>query len=268
MLEVNGARLYYETRGEGHPLLLSHAGIADRRMWDDQIEVFAQRYRVVRYDHRGFGRSELPPAPYAFHEDLYGVLRALGIERAYLIGVSIGGAAVIDFTLAHPEMVDALITVGAGVSGLEVPNTAEEMALFERVEQAIEAGDLDGANAQEVHIWVDGPRRSPEQVDPRVRERVSEMNRPTFDRTPEQQEKAKHQSLDPPAAGRLSEIHVPTLVIVGDQDVSDVQLTADRLAAEIPGARKVVMQGTAHVPNMEQPEEFNRIVLDFLGGLR
>lgn len=261
--EVNGAKLYYEVAGSGHPLVLCHAGIADNRMWDDQMPVFAERYRVIRYDHRGFGQSNLPPGPFSWSEDLYGLLTQLGVEKAHIVGVSMGGSTVVDFALTHPEMVDALITVGAGLGGFDAPDTPEEQALFEQVEKAAEAGDCDKANDIEVHIWVDGPNRRAEQVSSAVRERVRVMNLPGFHLQAEWSQ-ATQQAIDPPAAGRLGEIHSPALVIYGDQDVSDIHTIAHKLAADIPGAKLVVMHNTAHVPNMERPEEFNRIVLDFL----
>ena len=260
---INGAQLYYEIAGEGRPLVLLHFGLGDSRFWDDQFGVFAQRYRVVRYDARGFGRSPATTGPFYLHEDLYALLRFLGIERAALVGVSMGGGTAIGFTLTHPEMVTALGPVGAGLSGFDMEPTAEELALFQQAKAAADAGDIDTANEVEVHIWVDGPNRTPEQVDPAVRERVREMNRQTVE-TPDYPEGEGPQQLDPPALERLGEIHAPTLVIIGDQDVSVIQSIADRLASQIPGARKAVMHDTAHAPNMERPEEFNRLVLEFL----
>lgn len=267
--EINGARLYYEVAGAGQPLALLHAGIADSRMWDDQFAVFAERYKVIRYDYRGFGKSSVPPGPYVFRDDLLGLLRHLGIARASLIGVSMGGGLAVDFTLEHPEMVTALIPVCAGVSGFE-PNPAdiapEELAYWEQLEAADKAGDAERLNELEVHLWVDGLRRAPEQVNPAARARVREMNGANIARAAEQ-EQAQSQPLQPPAVGRLGEIHAPTLVIVGAEDNGMVHAAANRLSTEIPGARKVIMRDTAHVPNMEKPEEFNRIVLDFLAGL-
>lgn len=261
---VNGTRLYYEAAGAGHPLVLVHAGIADSMMWDDQIAPFARRYRVVRFDMRGFGQSEKPPESYAPHDDLYGLLRYLGIERAYLLGCSMGGSMVVDFTLTHPDMAGALILVGAGVSGypFEPGNLA---ARWDEVEAAFEAGDLALGTELETRMWVDGPSRAPDAVDPAVRARAYAMGL----RANEQySEEGKAQPLDPPALGRLAEIHAPALVVVGDQDVPNVLEQADLLASGIAGARKVVIPNTAHLPNMEQPAVFNRLVLDFLGALQ
>jgi pimeloyl-ACP methyl ester carboxylesterase len=104
--EVNGAKLFYEVTGAGHPSVLLHEGIADSRMYDDQFHAFAQHYRVVRFDIRGFGQSDLPPrdASVALYEDLNGLLAFLGIKKTYVLGMSMGGAIALDFTLAHPAM--------------------------------------------------------------------------------------------------------------------------------------------------------------------
>jgi 3-oxoadipate enol-lactonase len=101
--EVNGASLYYESLGQGEPVVLLHAGIADGRMWDEQFGTFAEGYRVVRYDRRGFGRSAMVDGTYSHHDDLRGVLDHLGIEHASFVGCSMGGGAAIDFALGHPE---------------------------------------------------------------------------------------------------------------------------------------------------------------------
>lgn len=261
---INGAKLYYEVVGSGQPLVLLHAGIADRRMWDDQFDVFTRHYRVIRYDARGFGTSDLPPGQFAFRDDLYGMLKHLGVEKAYLVGCSMGGSTCLDFALEHPEMVEALVLVGSGLSGYQWTNRNDP--LDAAAEEASNARDFERANELNLRLWVDGLDRTPEQVRPGVRERVSEMNLASLRRIDEQ-EQAQQQRLDPPAAGRLGEIAAPTLVIVGDRDVPDIQHIAEVLEQGIPNARKVVMADAAHVPNMEWPDQFNRIVLDFLGGL-
>jgi len=127
--EIHGTQLYYETLGEGNPLVLIHGGYMDRRMWDDQFHAFAKHYRVIRYDVRGFGKSELAPVPYADRQDLFDLLNYLGVEKTYLLGLSLGGIIAIDFTLEHPTMVDALILVGSPVPGfpIELLYTEEQL---------------------------------------------------------------------------------------------------------------------------------------------
>ncbi len=261
--EINGARIYYEIAGAGQPVVFVHAGIADRRMWNPQFEAFAERYRTLRYDHRGMGKSSMPPGPFALRDDLYALMRHLDMTPAVLIGCSMGGSAALDCVLEHPDAALALVLVGAGVSGNTLEPGEEMKRLWEEVDELAGKGDLDGANEIELRMWVDGVRRTPDQVDPAVRELVREMNLASFTRDAEHQQ-GQPQPLEPPAFGRLGEVHVPTLVIVGSDDQPLIVQTADILASQIPGARKVVMEGLAHVPNMEQPAEFNQITLDFL----
>ena len=265
--ELNDTRLYYEVAGEGHPLVLLHGGLVDRRLWDDQFAVFAQHYKVIRYDMRGYGDSGLlkkDTKPYSLRQDLHALLQFLGIEKTYLIGLSMGGGMAIDFTIEHPEMVDALITVGAGVSGFESEDG--DKSRWDEVGEAFKKGDIARAVEITLQVWTDGPARTPEQVDGAVRERVRAMTTRNFNR-PDDEDAPEPLSLEPPANARLSEIHVPTLIVVGEEDVRDMLAIGDILEAGIAGAKKVVIPGTAHHLNMEKPGEFNRVVLDFLGGL-
>jgi pimeloyl-ACP methyl ester carboxylesterase len=259
-VEIDGARVFYEAAGAGHPLLLLHAGVADSRMWDDQWGLFTQHYRVIRYDLPGFGQSSMPARAFALHEIAAGMLSHLGIERAHIIGVSWGGRVALDFTLTHPEKVAKLVLVCPSVSGEE---PSEEVRRFGEEEEALlERGDLAAASDLNVRMWVDGPHRTPDQVDPTVRERVRVMQHHAF--TVPEPEGAELIRLDPPAIERLADVRSPTLIVIGDLDIEMKLAMAGRLAAEIPGAQQVVIQGAAHMVTMERPAEFNRAVLDFL----
>lgn len=254
---LEGADLYYEIAGAGPFLVLTHAGFVDRRMWDEQFQVFAKHYRVVRYDRRGFGNSKLTPGPFSHRYDLYQLLKFLRIERAHLLGCSMGGALIIDFALEHPEMVTSLILVASALGGSrpqgEMPKPLQELLV------AMQAKDIDRAAELAVRIWIDGPRRTPDQVDPRIRERGREMSRaalPNFF--------VEEEPLEPPALERLHEITAPTLVIEGELDDASIAAIGDLLTSHIAGARKVIISGAAHLPNMEKPDEFNSTVLTFL----
>ncbi len=203
----------------------------------------------------------MPPTPYAHADDLAVLLSYLGIERAYLLGVSLGGQVALDFTPEHPDLVAALITSGVSIGGQQ-PSEMLQRAWVE-IEHA---GGLDQANELELRLWVDGLGRSSAQVAPAVREQVRRVNGANLARETEQ-ERAEPRRLDPPAISRLGEIRIPLLAIVGQHDISDKYTAADLLVVEVPGARKVVMPDTAHVPSMEQPGVFARLVFDFLEGI-
>src|SRR5262245_7129201 len=124
--DVNGAQLYYEVAGSGPAVTLLHFGLGDSRFWDDQFDVFAARYTVVRYDYRGHGRSSMPPGNYSQRADLDGLLRFLDVQRTALIGVSMGGGLAIDYTIEHPERVSAIVPVAAGLGGYEPSDEDKE----------------------------------------------------------------------------------------------------------------------------------------------
>jgi 3-oxoadipate enol-lactonase len=276
LANVNGTRLYYEVAGAGHPLVLIHGGQVDRRLWDDQFAAFARSYTVVRYDLRGFGESERVAAegePYSLRQDLVGLLRFLEIERTYLLGLSMGGELALDFTLEHPEMVDALVLVSAAVSGVDPTRIAsqEETREFMAVQQALAQADLSQKVEILVRLFTVGPRRVPEQIDPAVLQRARAMTSDNIEHILSLNMGAagalRIQPLEPPALGRLAEVQAPTLIVAGDKDAPLILSIADILENGIAGARKVVVPNTAHHLPMEQPEAFNRMVLDFLRAL-
>ena len=156
--------------------------------------------------------------------------------------------------------VDALILAAASVGGYIASDVVKQQ--WSDVGAALDRGDVAEAVELALCMWVDGPARTPDQVDPAVRERVREMIASQLEA------QSDPQPLEPPALSRLAEIHVPTLIIVGSGDVPDILAQADLLEQGIAGAQKVVIPGVAHVPNMERPRDFNRIVLDFLGTLK
>lgn len=255
--DINGGKLYYEIAGSGPALVLAHAGIADRRMWDDQFFMFAEHFRVIRFDFWGFGKSTIASRNFFLHDDLYQLLTFLNVEQAHLMGCSLGGRVIIDLALKYPKMVKSLILVGSGLSGYQF--TGEAIRRFvEQVIAARERHDYDREIELKLQLFIDGQSGTSEQVNPQARIRAREM---LLDRPGAQGE---GQQPEPPAIGRLSEIEAPTLIIVGDRDEANIAAIADLLAAEIPGTRKIILPDTAHLPNMEKPEYFNGIVLEFL----
>jgi pimeloyl-ACP methyl ester carboxylesterase len=255
MAPVNGGNLQYEILGEGPPLVLIHGGNMDLRMWDDQFELYARDFRVIRYDVRGYGRSSSKNVPHDGYEDLRALLRHLEIPSAHLVGLSLGGRIAVDFALEHPEMVDSLVLVGPGLSGWRF--SREKGSFIFAILEAAQAGD--GERAAE--LWLESPYMTPAMEIPELRARLREL---ALDNSRIWTEGWKERELAPPAVERLSEIGKPTLLIIGSRDVPDIQQIVGALAESIPGSRKVTIEGSGHLPNMERPEEFNEAVLDFL----
>ncbi|WP_165423804.1 alpha/beta fold hydrolase [Ktedonosporobacter rubrisoli] len=265
--KVHGTQLYYETAGSGHPLVLIHGGYMDRRMWNDQFYAFAKHYWVIRYDIRGFGKSELPPVAYADRQDLYDLLNYLGVEKTYLLGLSLGGVIAIDFTLEHPDMVDALILVGTPVSGfpVELLYTEEQLEQQRSRGVAFEKAIQERNRPAMVDALMQDPTLVPSPKYPAARERVrTNLSEYSFAWV---LDPAPRQNLEPPAYERLTEIQVPTLIAMGAEDDSRLFKDADKLERDIVRASRATIAETHHMPNMEKPQEFNALILDFLGKL-
>ncbi len=262
-VEIPGGRMYYEVAGAGHPFLMVHADVADNRMWDEQFATFANDYRVLRYDKRGFGKTTSQDGPVSLIEDIAALLRHLGVARTYVMGLSNGGRLAVDFTLAHPELVDALLVVAGGVTGLEDSATEAEMAVFGQYETLRANNDNAGLLALGIHVWCDGPTqpegRAPQEVRDRIREIMTDIYR-------NHHEQLEPIELEPAAVGRLAEIAVPTLVMLGSYDFSGTNAAMEYLAEHVSGARKAVFE-TAHMVNMEQPAAFDALVREFLQGI-
>jgi pimeloyl-ACP methyl ester carboxylesterase len=258
--------LYSEVAGEGPPVVLLHAGVCDSRMWDPQWETFTRSHRVLRLDFRGYGRSPIEAGRYASARDVLALVDRHGFDRTALVGVSLGGRVALELALTQPERVAALVLVGSGLPGHEW--SGEQQATWEEEEAALRAGDLGEAVEVSLRTWVDGPRRRPDEVDAGVRARVAEMQRRAYDLQLPLKDADDEELLVEDVAERLGEIQAPTLVLIGEEDTPDIHAIADRLAREIPAARLERIANTAHVPSMERPEEFDELVLGFLGSVR
>jgi 3-oxoadipate enol-lactonase len=242
--------LFYEVTGSGPPVLLLHHGIADSRVWEPQWKSFADHYRLVRCDFPGFGRTPL--------------LDRLEVTGAAIVGCSLGGRVALEIAIARPDLVRALVLVGAGLP-IHEPSPAMQ-AFGEAEEEAINRGDLDAATEVNLRMWVDGPRRQPGDVDPTVRAAIGEMQRHAFAQQIPRWDDLGLQAepLVEPTVELLGEIRVPTLIVVGDEDVDEMQEFARVFESAIPGSRRATIAGAAHVPNLEQPDAFDAVVLGFL----
>jgi 3-oxoadipate enol-lactonase len=259
-LETGGGRLYYEVDGDGRPMVLIHAGVANVRMWDDQVRPFVEAgHRVIRYDTRGFGRTETDAVAFSNRADVAALLDHLGVRSVVLVGASRGGMIALDFALERPDRVEALVLAAGGISGLTTDRTEVEAAFEAEAERAWEARDWDRLADLETRYWVDGPGPA-DRVEPSVRRRVHEWILSTYRA---EKEEGEPQPLDPPALDRLGTLAVPTLVLVGNLDAPHTQAAAHRMAQDIPRARLEIVEGVAHMINLERPADFNRLVLDF-----
>jgi pimeloyl-ACP methyl ester carboxylesterase len=257
-IPVDDTAIAYDRFGAGPPVIFLHAGLGDRRMWDEQIGPLGEHFDVIRFDARGFGESNRTEAPYTAASDVLAILDELDIDKASLIGVSMGSQTAIEATVAWPERVSALVAVSARTG---LPPSPALRAGWDEVNRLLETEGIDAANEYEMRMWFDGPNRSPNQVNQVARKRMAALNRELFERTDEFD---SEQEFDPPAHKMLASINVPTLVVWGDSDVADVLQAGPVITLSIPGGRSIVMEDAGHVPQIEHPEAFNRLVTDFL----
>lgn len=250
--------LAYERTGTSAgspPVVLVHAGVADRRMWDEVVAGLAPDHDVVRYDLRGFGESTVPwGGPGSPAEDARSVLDELGVERAHLVGASFGAGVATELALLHPDRVASLLLVAPGGS-LIAEATPELREFWAAEEAALEMGDLTAAAEANARWWVDGPRRPPGSVGANVRQRVVDMQRQAFELT-QHWDDDEDIELDPGPLERLTEIAVPVLVLSGGLDIDAILDAADRVMDGVRDGRAVRWDDTAHVPSMERPDDF------------
>lgn len=265
--DLGDGQLYYETAGQGVPLVLSHAAFLDCRMFDAVWEPLAEHFRVIRYDMRGFGKSSPVTGPLSRRRDLDRLLTHLDVSQAHLVGSSLSGEISLDLALEQPQRFASLTLVGAAPSGFELQGEPPRymMEMF----GAMQTGDIDHANELQVRIWLDGEHREARQVDPALRKKALEMNRiPVSQGTFFIADTQPVDPLDPPAITRLESVKCPTLVIAGALDHPEILRVAEEMVKRIPNARKMIIESSGHVPTYEQPETFVKLMLDFLSGVK
>ncbi|MDH6235307.1 alpha/beta hydrolase [Cryobacterium sp. CG_9.6] len=263
-LDVPGAVLYYETAGHvsGPAVLLMHAGIAHLRMWDPQVAALATHHYVIRFDARGFGRTSVDDVKFSARADAVALLDHLGVERATLIGCDRGGLVALDVAVEHPDRVAGLVTIGAGPSGFpEVELSDAEDALFDSLDQAFNANNPEQISRLEVQLWAVGPLRQEADLDPHFLATAYAMS---LDNIEHFTEHPRPQPLDPPASDRVVDITVPALVTVGEFDLTPALAEYEYLLEVLPEASGCRFRGVAHLPSLEHPEEFTRVLVSWL----
>lgn len=255
--------------GDDTPVVLVHAGVADRRMWQPQWEALTVAHDALRLDLRGFGDStERPTGPLDHVGDLLATLDATGIRHAHLVGASMGAGVVLEAALERPGLAASVLLCPPGGS-LLVEATPDLRAFFEAESAALAAGDLDAAVAANVGTWLVGPGRTPDAVAAEHVSLVSAMQRRAFEIALGWGD-VDGVEPDPGPQDRLAELAatgVPVTVVVGGHDLGTTQDAARRLLAGLPDARLVELPDAAHLPSLEHPDTVTRLVLDAVGAV-
>jgi pimeloyl-ACP methyl ester carboxylesterase len=264
---VDRAALSARRFGSGPNVVLLHPGVADQRCWSDVMERLARTHTVVSYDRRGFGSTQYEAEPHRSIDDLRAVLDAAGIERAHLVGNSMGGRLAVDFALADPHRVTSLVLVAASINGAPppavLPDEIEEWA--DEIERLEEAAEYDAVNELEARMWLDGPSRRPGYVASGARELFLDMNGLALRAAPTGEVTDDDET---PAWQRLGELDVPVLAVVGAHDLPHIQERMVGLDTLINGARTVVLDASAHLPQLDDPAALSDVLAEFLADIQ
>ncbi len=266
-LKVKGGSIYYEARGNGVPVVLIHAGYLDRRMWDSQFDALSRTCHAIRYDVRGFGKSEAGNSTYSDAVDLKSVLDSLEVESAILVGVSNGGRIALDFAVEYPERTRALVLMNFGVSGYE-PEGPEEESLLEglqdtesRYVEALERGNYREAATIDVDTWTP-------LVEDKTREWLIAIATENVAKQAEYSEDFNSGKLqvspEPPAFRRLENLKMPVLMILGDRDLPGQVQVVRRMHRLIPNSELIVIEGADHIASLSKKKEFDIVLSEFI----
>ena len=268
--EVNKTKLYYEIAGKGEPLVLIHGSFGDRRFWDLQFYDLSKKYKVLRYDLRGFGRSALPieNEVYRDSDDLDALIDFLGIKKAHVCGLSFGSFVVIDFALSHPDKCLSLIPVGPRVAGddLNEYKTSNVDTLRAIISKVTEMVKSKGAKEATDYLWIGDHVMGKAVVTTRTRHALLKMGYEYSWWRYLHGNKRKYAF--PNAIKKLNEIKIPTLIVTAEYDLELCKDVAAIMTKEIPGAKLISIKGAGHIMNMDQPKEFNEIISKFIDQIK
>jgi pimeloyl-ACP methyl ester carboxylesterase len=268
--EVNGTKLYYEIAGKGEPLVLIHGSFGDRRFWEFQFIELSKKYKVLRYDIRGYGKSALPDSNQLYRdtEDLKALMDFLGINKANICGLSLGSFIAIDFALAFPEKCISLIPVGPRVAGdgTDEYKTPSADSVRKIIAKTTDLAKTKDAKEATDYLWTGNHAMGRCVVSPKTREALLKMG---YEYTwwryiyP-----SKREYLFPMAIKKLNEIKIPTLVVSAEYDLELCKEVAAILVKEVHGAKLISIKGAGHMMNMDKPKEFNKAISEFIDKIK
>ncbi len=259
-LAVDGGNLYYEVEGAGDALVLIHGGLGSLRMWDFQARALADSYRVIRSDLRGFGRSTTDHVEFAYWSDIAALLRHLGVDRAHVVGQSIGGKVALDLALARPACVATLTSVAGGIGGFR-PDLEEDSVPWSEMDRLWDEKKWAELAELETQVWVDGWGQPATRLDRDLRDRVKGDILSTYQA---ENEEGLPRPLERQAADRLGELTIPVLVMIGTMDEPRSRATAAHLAASVPQSRCIEVERAAHMIQLEAPDRVTEELHHFL----
>lgn len=257
-IEVDGGKIYYETKGQGETIVLLHPGLTDLRIWKDQVNEFSKNYKVVCYDQRGYGKSDLPLTNYSANNDLLTLLDSLKIEKSHLVGICMGALHAMEFAIEYPQRINTL-----AVSGMSFLNWEYSVSVIKKHVEFSTIVKDEGADKAIETIKTDLFWRQtiPSDNYKSAKEdflNLLEENRKAFTAN-WQFKKQIFTTMD-----KISEINKPVLVIRPENEVDYMVEIGDYVVENIEKAEQIQIEGGGHLSNIEKPREFNKAILDFL----
>ena len=261
ILNVNAAEIHVEETGEGKTIILIHGTMLDSRLWAPQVEILKLGFRVLTYDLRGHGKSSpLPGMPFSHVADLEGILNALGIDKAFIVGASVGGVIATNFAHEHPHRTRALVLVSSELVG--APNDENHIRFLASLKLAMRTGGPEKA----VKRYMESELMKVVSRKPIARKRIEDMlSSHTWEVYKEGSPSGFKKAI---SRLELSEIHLPTLVIYGEKDLPRFIENAKILASNIPDAGLVAIPDAGHYPSLESPDFFNSKLIEFIESCR
>ncbi|EOL47801.1 alpha/beta fold hydrolase [Enterococcus caccae] len=258
-LNVSGATIYFESKGHGPHILLIHAGIADSRMWENEFHSLAKQFHVTRFDLPGFGQSSFTGGTFSYTKLINKLLTHLSINQTHILAASFGGKIALNFVLEHPERCLRLALQSSAIGTWDFSQELQEYD--EKEEQLLAQKRFEQAAELNYQTWILRDR-NPESLDPKLKKLVIDMQMAAFTR-PEPPFSVEEEASMPPIPDRLSQLKLPVLVIIGENDVPDFQNISEFFNQTIVHSEKMVIPNAAHLANLEAPELINQLLISF-----
>ena len=255
-LTIDDIQIYYESGGTGRTLIFIHAGIADSRMWDEQFDYFVTKCQVIRYDLRGFGKSNFSQTKFSHAKDLKKLIDHLQINKAHIVACSYGCQIAIDFSLEFPSYVSSLILVNGIPRGFKLEHE-NPSSLWKEVSKAFEEKNIQKTAELEALIWFVGRKRSKKAVEDSLFQKVVEMDEIALKN--ETSNPPKEYMIHSDALQKLPKLNIPITFIVGSLDEPDMVESCELVAKKFH-YKLLYIKETAHLPNLEKPKEFNHLI--------
>lgn len=261
-LMLNDYKIHYKVAGSGEPIVFVHGGYMNLDMWNEQLDFFAQKgYQAISFSDLGHGETKgKGEAPYGY-EIIAKLAEKFNHEKINLAGLSWGGMLSVDYAINYPEKIDRLILVASGLNGWDYFQDTIAENNYKKRHEAMKNDDIAKTVGLFHQNWIIGPRRSNADIDRAFSQKAYQM----IEHTLNNHWKVPWSKLDSiKAIERLDQVKCKTLILLGDQDVKDLEMIADKYQTGIPNNRFVKIKDVAHSINLEAPEVFNKTVLEFL----